>query len=408
MAADSRFDVAIIGGGIVGLATAMCLGRRYRASVIVLEKENRLAAHQTGNNSGVIHSGLYYKPGSLKARNCTAGREALEHFCTERGIPFERCGKVVVATRPDQLPALEELHRRGEANGLLGLRRLTSAEIREVEPHAAGVAGLLVPQTGIVDYVKVTEAYAAEVRDQGGDVVLGAQVRGVGRKGDQVLETSTGPVRCKGIINCAGLQSDRVARMCGVDPGMVIVPFRGEYYELAAHRHNLVRNLIYPVPNPDFPFLGVHFTRMIGGGVEAGPNAVLAFKREGYRRTSLSLIDLSGTLAFAGFWLMARRYWRIGLGEMWRSWSKPSFVAALGELVPEITSLDIRRAGAGVRAQALDRQGKLLDDFHIVEAEGQIHVLNAPSPAATASISIGDAIALRAGARFGLTIRASG
>jgi L-2-hydroxyglutarate oxidase len=388
------FDVAVVGGGIVGTATAMALLRRRSLALAVLEKERRLAAHQTGNNSGVIHSGLYYRPGSLKARNCTAGREALYAFCAEHEIPFERCGKVVVATGEEQLGVLEELRRRGEANGLSGLRRLGPEEIHELEPHAAGIAGLFVPQTGIVDYTLVTEAYAEEIRRRGGEVVLEAPVRRIVRDGDGlVLETGRGEVRCRFLVNCAGLHSDRVARMAGAETGVRIVPFRGEYYEVVAERHELVRNLIYPVPDPEFPFLGVHFTRKIGGGVEAGPNAVLAFKREGYTRWSFSARDLLEALGSGGFWRMGCRYWRMGVGEYWRSWNKRAFVRALRALMPEITSDDLAPGGAGVRAQALDPDGTLVDDFRIVEAERQIHVLNAPSPAATASIAIGEGIA---------------
>jgi len=391
---DLRVDVAVVGGGIVGVATAMAVVRSSRVSLAIVEKEPGLAAHQTGNNSGVIHSGLYYKPGSLKARNCTAGREALLRFCEAHGIRAERCGKVVVATSEEQVPALEELQRRGEANGLTGLRRLRPEEIRELEPHAAGIAGLFVPQTGIVDYVRVTEAYADEVRAAGGEVMLSAHVRRIVRDGDaMVLETGRGSVRCRFLINCSGLHSDRVARMAGADPGVCIVPFRGEYYKLVPERHHLVRNLIYPVPDPEFPFLGVHFTRMIGGGVEAGPNAVLALKREGYSRWSFSPGDTLRTFAFPGFWRMAASYWRMGVGEYGRSLSKTAFVKALRRLMPEISSRDLEPGGAGVRAQALDGAGRLLDDFKIVEAEHQVHVLNAPSPAATASISIGETIA---------------
>ncbi len=401
--AGAKVDVAVIGGGIVGVATAMAVLARARVSLAVVEKEPRLAAHQTGNNSGVIHSGLYYRPGSLKARNCTSGREALLRFCSEHGIPADRCGKVVVATRAEQLPVLEELRRRGEANGLVGLRGLGPEEIREIEPHAAGVAGLFVPQTGIVDYVRVTEAYAEEVRRGGGVVMLGAPVRKVARdSGGMVLETGKGEVRCRYLVNCAGLHSDRVARLAGVEPGVLIVPFRGEYYRLAPGRDDLVRNLIYPVPDPEFPFLGVHFTRMIGGGVEAGPNAVLAFKREGYTRWSFSPRDTAVTFAYPGFWRMARSYWRMALGEYWRSFDKPAFVRALQALVPEIVPADLTPGGAGVRAQALDPSGRLLDDFRIVEGERQVHVLNAPSPAATASISIGATVAATALRSFGL------
>jgi L-2-hydroxyglutarate oxidase len=408
----SRHDIAIIGGGIVGTATAMALVERTRASVVVLETEDRLAAHQTGHNSGVIHSGLYYKPGSLKARNCVAGREALYRFCAEHGIAHERCGKVVVAVRESEVPRLDELERRGRANGLEGLRRLTPEEIHEREPHARGVAGLFVPDTGIVDYAAVTEAYAARVRAGGGTVVTGARVLSCrrdagapGAAGDLVLETPRGAVRCGSLVNCGGLQSDRVARLCGVEPGVRIVPFRGEYYDLVEDRRHLARNLIYPVPDPAFPFLGVHFTRRVSGGVEAGPNAVLALAREGYARTSFSARDTAGLLAYAGFWRMGLRHWRMGLHESWRSTSTGAFVAALRRLIPEITRADVTRAGAGVRAQALEPDGKLSDDFLIVEAERMIHVLNAPSPAATASITIGRTLAERAAERFGLAAR---
>ncbi len=400
---EASVDVAIVGGGIVGVATAMALTARTRASVAVVEKEARLAAHQTGNNSGVMHSGLYYKPGSLKARNCTTGREALERFCAEHGIPAERCGKVVVATQTAQLPMLDELQRRGEANGLTGLVRLGPEAVREIEPHAAGVAGLFVPQTGIVDYVRVTEAYGEAVRAGGGRIILGARVTRIVREGPaMVLETGQGAVRCRFLINCAGLHSDRLARLAGVDPGVRIVPFRGEYYRMVPARRHLVRNLIYPVPDPEFPFLGVHFTRMIGGAVEAGPNAVLALRREGYTRLSFSLRDTLATVGYGGFWRMAGSFWRMGLGEYWRSFNKRAFVGALAALMPEITASDLEPGGAGVRAQALDREGRLVDDFRIVEAENQVHVLNAPSPAATASISIGERIAELARRNFNL------
>ncbi len=388
------YDVAVIGGGIVGMATAReFLARAAGLSLAVLEAEDRPAAHQTGNNSGVIHSGLYYKPGSLKARYCVEGREAMYRFCRMHGVAHERCGKVVVATRPDQVPALQELERRGRANGLEGLRRLGPAELREFEPHVAGVAGLHVPETGIVDYKQVTCTLADLVRAAGGAVRLHARVTTCRRgAGELVLGTTQGNVRCRFLVNCAGLQSDRVALLCGVQPGVRIVPFRGEYYELAPGRHHLVRNLIYPVPDPRFPFLGVHFTRMVQGGVEAGPNAVLALRREGYRWSSFSLRDVLDMAGYGGFWRMVSRYWRTGLGELYRSLSKKAFVRALRELVPELRPEDVRPAGAGVRAQALSPAGALVDDFHIVTAERMIHVLNAPSPAATASLRIARAI----------------
>jgi len=396
------FDVAIVGGGIVGAATAMALASHCR--LVLLEAEPRLAAHQTGNNSGVVHSGLYYKPGSLKARNCVAGREALERFCAEHDLAYERCGKLVVATRAEHLGRLDELEARGRANGLTGLRRLGGEELTEHEPHVRGLAGLLVPQTGIVDYVAVTEAFAAAARTAGAALVTGARVTKIVRStGQLIVETTGGEFAARAMINCAGLHSDRVARLAGSDPGLRIVPFRGEYYEVRAERRSLVRNLVYPVPDPTFPFLGVHFTRRIDGTVEAGPNAVLAFKREGYGKLSFSLRDTLGTLAYPGFWRLAGRYLGTGMGEMWRSWWKPAFVRALQELIPEITAADLSPGGAGVRAQALAPDGALLDDFAIVEAERQIHVLNAPSPAATASISIGRTIAARASESFGLS-----
>jgi L-2-hydroxyglutarate oxidase len=378
-------------------------------SLVVLEAEDRLAAHQTGNNSGVIHSGLYYKPGSLKATLCVEGRQALYAFCQEHGVRHECCGKVVVATREAELPALAELERRGHANGLTGTRRLTAEELREREPHVAGIAGLLVPETGIVSYAEVTAAYAAVVRGHGGEVWTGAAVRAVRREaaGGLVIETTRGAVACGGLINCAGLQSDRIARLCGATPDVQIVPFRGEYYTLAPERSGLVRNLIYPVPDPRFPFLGVHFTRMIGGGVEAGPNAVLALARHGYRRTSFSLRDSYATGTYLGFWRMARKHWRAGIGEFYRSFSKRAFLSALRRLIPELERSDLRPGGAGVRAQALDRTGALVDDFRIVQGERMVHVLNAPSPAATASISIGRHVAKLAAGQLGLTHRST-
>lgn len=400
---NKPYDIAIIGGGIVGTATAMALVQRYRVSLIVLEQESTLAAHQTGNNSGVIHSGLYYKPGSLKAKNCLVGREAMYRFCQEHGIPHDRCGKLVVAVDDSELPRLDELERRGNANGLKGVRRLKAEELREYEPHVAGIAGLLVPETGIVDYKQVTEAYARIVTEAGGIVQTDSRVTGFRRLGDEfILATRKGDVHCRQLINCGGLQCDRVARLCGVDPGLQVVPFRGEYYELVPERWGLVKNLIYPVPDPRFPFLGVHFTRMIHGGVEAGPNAVLALRREGYRRTSFSIRDSFQMFTYRGFWRMAWKYWRTGMGEVYRSFSKKAFHRALQRLIPELQLEDIHPHGAGVRAQALDRSGALVDDFRFVEAERMIHVLNAPSPAATASISIGQTIAELAGKTFGL------
>ncbi len=394
MSDAAAWDVVVVGGGIVGVSTAMALLERRVASVCVVEAENRLAGHQTGHNSGVIHSGLYYRPGSLKARNCVEGRTALLEFCERHEIPYEVCGKLVVAKSSVQLAALDELERRGRANGLGGLRRLRAEELAEVEPHVAGVGGLWVPQTGIVDYAAVTEAFGRVVRELGGEVRLDARVTGVERRGPELaVETTAGVVQSRFLVNCAGLQSDRMARLCGLRPGVRIVPFRGEYWELTPQAASLVRNLIYPVPDQSFPFLGVHLTRMIYGGVEAGPNAVLALRREGYSRISFSLRDALETFSYPGFWRLAKRYWRTALAEQWRSWSRAALVHSIQQLVPEIHAKHVHRGGAGVRAQALAPDGALLDDFRIERAPGMVHVLNAPSPAATASIAIGRAIA---------------
>jgi len=397
-------DVVVIGGGIVGAATALALtelapGRR----VVIVEKESSLARHQTGNNSGVIHSGLYYRPGSLKASNCVSGRKALYRFCAEHDIPHEQCGKVVVATHAGELEALDELERRGKANGLSGIKRLDGDALREYEPHVSGIAGLLVPETGIVDYVKVTQAYAEVVKQRGGQVLTGAEVARVDQLDDGfALTTAKGTVQARFVVNCAGLHCDRVARLCGVDPRLRIVPFRGEYYKLTADKRALVKNLIYPVPDAKFPFLGVHYTRMIDGEVEAGPNAVLAFKREGYTQLSFSVRDTLETLAYPGFRKLARRFWRVGLQEYRRSWCKKTFVRDLRRLLPELGSDDVYRGGAGVRAQAVAADGSLLDDFQIIQQDRMVHVLNAPSPAATASLSIGKTVAEKAVASFAL------
>ncbi len=402
----NTFDVAVIGGGIVGLATALSLTQRCRIRLVVLEAEADVAQHQSGHNSGVIHSGLYYKPGSHRARLCAVGREAMIRFCQEHGIAHERCGKVVVAVDQREIPALDDLERRGRANGLDGIQRLSAEQIREHEPHVAGIAGLWVPQTGIVDYRVVTRKYAALVRAAGAEIQLGARLRKCERHADElILQTSAGEVHARNLINCGGLQTDRVAKLCGLDPGVQIVPFRGEYYELVPERRHLVKGLIYPVPDPRFPFLGVHFTRTVAGTVEAGPNAVLAFRREGYRRWQMSARDLFGYATYIGFWRMAWKYWKTGLGEMHRSFSKKAFHRALQRLMPELKLEDIRPFGAGVRAQALDRSGALVDDFRFVQAERMIHVLNAPSPAATASLSIGETIAEMAERDFGLTMQ---
>jgi L-2-hydroxyglutarate oxidase len=389
-----RFDVVVVGGGILGLATAMALTHERRVSLLLIEAEQRVARHQTGHNSGVIHSGLYYKPGSLKAKLCAAGREAMYRFCAEHGVPHERCGKLVVATRDSELPALSELERRGIANGL-NPRRLSAAQLQDYEPGVAGIAGLFIEETGIVDYAAVARAYADVVTRNGGELATGARLTRVTRAGDGelVVHTMQGDVRCRNLVNCAGLQSDRVARLCGVEPGIWIVPFRGEYRKLARGSERLVRNLIYPVPDPRFPFLGVHLTRMIGGGVEAGPNAVLSLARHGYHRLSFNLRDALEIARFGGTWRMARKHWKTGLGEVYRSFSKRAFLAALRRLVPALKMEDLVPGGCGVRAQAMEPDGSLVDDFRIISADQMVHVLNAPSPGATASISIGRHIA---------------
>jgi L-2-hydroxyglutarate oxidase len=405
---SSNYDIAIVGGGLVGLATAMALAEQTSARLLLVEAETELASHQSGHNSGVIHSGLYYKPGSLKARNCVEGRELLYAFCAEHGVAYGRCGKLVVAIDNSQLSALDELERRGRANGLTGIRRIGPEQIREREPYVRAIAGLEVPETGIVDYKGVAREYAQLMQEAGGTIEKQAQVVAVTQRGDGLtIVTTRGEFACQNLINCAGLQSDRVARLCGVDTGVEIIPFRGEYYQLIPSREELVRDLIYPVPDARFPFLGVHFTRMIHGGVEAGPNAVLALARHGYTRTSFSPRDVTSLLRYGGFWRMAARYWRTGCGEMYRSWSKRAFVRALQVLVPALREGDLLPAGAGVRAQAVAANGTLVDDFVIAERERMIHVVNAPSPAATASISIGRTIAALAIRNFSLTARQS-
>jgi (S)-2-hydroxyglutarate dehydrogenase len=399
-----RFDLTIIGGGIVGLATALEVTRRYpRLRFTILEKEARLAVHQTGHNSGVIHSGIYYKPGSLKAQTCVAGARALVAFCDQHGIPYERCGKVVVATAAEELPRLEELHRRGTANGVEGMEMIGPERLRELEPHATGIKALHVPSTGIVDFPRVAQTYAKLVQERGGEVRLRHQVRRIVRDDEGlILETPEGAVATRFMVNCGGLFCDRVARMAGVQPDLQIVPFRGEYYTIAPHRRSLVKNLIYPVPDPALPFLGVHFTRTIDGLVEAGPNAVLAFAREGYRKSDFVPRDLGETLTFPGFWKMARRYWQTGFGEMHRSFSKAAFVKALQRLLPELTADDLQPGGSGVRAQAIASSGALVDDFAFSVTGRALHVLNAPSPGATASLAIGRMIVEKAEQAFGL------
>ena len=398
-----RYDVVIVGGGIVGLATGLKIQKaRPDLKIAILEKEEQLAKHQTGNNSGVIHSGLYYKPGSLKATNCITGYHELIQFCEEEKIPFEITGKVVVATREEQKPLLKTLYDRGLQNGLEGTRYITMEELKGYEPHCAGVAAIHVPQTGIVDYFQVALVYGRKIVQNGGEIFLNHKVLKISQKdGVNYIETANKTFEATLVINCAGLYSDKVAQMSdsAIDD-VKIIPFRGEYFKLKKEKEYLVKNLIYPVPDPNFPFLGVHFTRMKKGGVEAGPNAVLAFKREGYKKSQINLSELAESLAWPGFQKVAAKYWKTGFGEMYRSFSKAAFTKALQELIPEIQESDLVEGGAGVRAQACDRTGGLLDDFAIRESQFAINVLNAPSPAATSSLAIGGTVSAMALKRF--------
>ena len=387
------YDFAVIGGGIVGLSTAWTLLRRYPgAGVVVLEKEETLARHQTGHNSGVIHSGVYYKPGSMKARFAREGGNRLVELCEEHGVAYEICGKVIVATEPEEIPRLRNIYERGIENGL-AVEKIGPEELGELEPYATGLAALKVPSTGIVDFVGVAGAFARMIADEGGELRVGTEVTGISETGDRVeLRTSGESILARVLINCAGLHSDRVAALAGVETGARIVPFRGEYYDLAPDSRHLVKNLIYPVPDPSFPFLGVHFTRKVQGGVETGPNAVLGLAREGYKKTDFRARDLAEVLSYPAFWRLASRNWRTGAGEVFRSLSKKAFVRGLRRLVPQVEEDDLVPVEAGVRAQALMKDGTLADDFLIVEGERSVHVLNAPSPAATACIPIGEAI----------------
>jgi L-2-hydroxyglutarate oxidase LhgO len=402
---DSRYGIIIIGGGVVGLGVALEITRRFpHLRLLLLEKEDRVARHQSGHNSGVIHSGVYYKPGSLKGRLCVTGAAAMVEFCSEHGIAHNVCGKVIVATHADELSRLDELRQRGEANGLTGLRMIGPEELREIEPHATGLRALVVPSTGITDYARVCEKYAELISAAGGTVLLSAAATGIRRMADEiVVETSRGSFSTAALINCAGLFSDRISRMAGDEPGVMIVPFRGEYYDLTPERAALVKSLIYPVPDPRFPFLGVHFTRRITGRVDAGPNAVFALAREGYRHTDINLRDLASAATFPGFWRMAGKHWRNALDEWHRSLSKPAFVRALQRLLPEVGEKDLVPGGSGVRAQALKPDGALVDDFQFVPSGKILHVLNVPSPAATASLTIGKTIVDTAAAGFGLS-----
>jgi len=398
------YDITIIGGGIVGLATALRIKEQKPSlKILLLEKENAVAKHQTGHNSGVIHSGLYYKPGSLKATNCIRGYQMLLDFCNRENVPYDLCGKIVVATNEEQRPLLRNLFERGIQNGLLENKMISAAEIKQIEPHVNGLEGIWVPYTGIIDYKTVSEKYAECFQKLGGEIRFGEKVTDIKNRNthSEVISESGRLFETKLVVNCAGLYSDKVAQLTQPENIKVrIIPFRGEYYKIRPEKHHLVKNLIYPVPDPNFPFLGVHFTRMIEGGVEAGPNAVFAFKREGYKKTDINVPELLEALAWPGFRKVAARYWKTGMGEYYRSFSKAAFTKALQELIPEIQSDDLIPGGSGVRAQACDYDGGLLDDFSIIENKGAINVCNAPSPAATSSLSIGQTVSERVLARI--------
>ncbi|MGH8594332.1 MAG: L-2-hydroxyglutarate oxidase [Gammaproteobacteria bacterium] len=387
------YDYVIIGGGIIGLSTAMALTRhKAGASVLVLEKEPWLARHQTGHNSGVIHSGIYYKPQSFKARFCREGARAMVAFCQQQGIKHELCGKLILATEPWELPLIDDLYQRGLKNGI-EITKITPEEARELEPHISCLAAIHVRSAGIVDFTQVSLAYAKLIEQKGGEIRLRTKAEGVRAKNGRIeIETNTDPIRARFLINCGGLHSDRIARSAKASLDARIVPFRGEYYKLRSDKRHLVKSLIYPVPNPDFPFLGVHFTRLIDDTVHAGPNAVLSLKREGYRKTDFALRDALESITYPGFWRLSARHWSEGLREMWRSLSKKAFTRSLQKLIPEVQEQDIIPTDAGVRAQALMKDGRLVDDFLIVRAENSIHVCNAPSPAATSSLLIGQYI----------------
>jgi L-2-hydroxyglutarate oxidase len=391
---ENHFDFIVVGGGIVGLATARALLQRHPAArIALLEKEQRVARHQTGNNSGVIHSGIYYKPGTLKAKLCVEGARRMYEFCAEHAVAHQQCGKVIVAVTEDELPRLEELHRRAIANEVPGVQRIDADALRAVEPNVTGIAALHSPATGIADYTAVCEALAAELRRSGAVVQLSTRVTSIHEQQQQVeVRTAHSTLHAARLVACGGLQADQLARMAGLQPNVQIVPFRGEYYFVKPERRDLVRGLIYPVPNPEFPFLGVHFTITTGGELEAGPNAVLAFAREGYGYGDINVGDLARTLYFPGFQKLAQKWWRVGAYEYYRSLNKAEFVRSLQRLVPAVRADDIVRGGAGVRAQAVRTDGAMVDDFEFVSSACTLHVLNAPSPAATASLAIADEI----------------
>ena len=387
---DKNYDLVVIGGGIIGLATAMRVTEEFPdLKVAVLEKETEVAQHQTGHNSGVIHAGIYYAPGSQKANFCSTGGVLLREYCDKHNIKYDMCGKLIVAVNDNEVPMLMDLYERGTANGALGLKIIEKEEITDYEPHSTGVKAIFSPNTGIIDYTEVSKSYATQMMEAGGDLITGTELKSISEKDGQIyLETTDGTITAKKILNCAGLHADRVAKMMGVDMGVKIIPFRGEYFSLIPERSDMVKGLIYPVPNPNLPFLGVHFTRRVNGSVEAGPNAVLAFAREGYKKTKINFGDAFETLTYSGFLKMSLKYWTVGMKEPYRSLVKGSFVKSLQTLIPEITGKDLYSPGAGVRAQAVAKNGALLQDFSIAETENAIHVLNAPSPGATASLTI--------------------
>ncbi|MAT58424.1 MAG: L-2-hydroxyglutarate oxidase [Ignavibacteriae bacterium] len=389
-----KFDFIIVGAGIVGLATALKIQEKNpKKKILIIEKERKVAAHQTGNNSGVIHSGIYYKPGSLKAKNCVYGYKLLLDFCDQHNVKYDLCGKVIVAVDQSEVNYLDVLIERGTANGLMNLRKITKEEINEIEPHVNGIAGIFVPQTGIIDYKEVSEKYVELILSNGGILNLNEEVINFNEK-EKLVEviTNKSVYTADAVITCAGLHSDKVAKKSHPNLDLKIIPFRGEYYKIKDERKYLVKNLVYPVPDPAFPFLGVHFTRMIDGGVEAGPNAVLAFKREGYKKSDIDLKEIVEIFTWPGFQIVAKKYWKTGFGEFYRSFSKKAFVKALQRLIPEIQEDDLIPGGSGVRAQACDKTGGLLDDFSIIKNKRIVHVCNAPSPAATSSLAIGEHI----------------
>ena len=386
------FDVIVAGAGAVGLSTAyQLLMQDPKLKVAVIEKENGVAQHQTGNNSGVIHSGIYYKPGSLKATNCINGYNQLLDFAREHNIPFDLCGKLIVATKKEELPLLDMLYERGKTNGLTNIQKFSPEQAREIEPYVSCIAAIRVPQTGIIDYKLVSQTLANCIQEKGGTIFLNESITNIAiqSSGKAIISTTQNTYETKYFINCTGLYTDKIAELSGINPEIKIIPFRGEYYMLKPEKQYLVKHLIYPVPNPEFPFLGVHFTRMIGGGIEAGPNAVLAFKREGYKKTDINIKELFEILSYSGFHQIIRKYWKDGMAEMYRSWSKKAFTKSLQALIPDIQESDLLPGGAGVRAQACDSKGNLLDDFSIIKQGNTMHVLNAPSPAATSCLSIG-------------------